>query len=83
MTGCKGKNQVNFFMVSFKSILFSKISHMHWIFWAIYQIKKAYGISFYSRFSAYLFYKKFSNTLLNGQVLIFEKSGLASQNITI
>ena len=60
MTGCKGKNQVNFFMVSFKSILFSKISQMRWIFWAIYQIKNAYGTSFCSRFSAYFFYKNVS-----------------------
>ena len=44
-------------MGSFKNKLFSKISHMHWLFWAIDQIKKAYGTSFYCRFSAYLFHK--------------------------
>ena len=49
---------------------------MYWLFWAIYQIKKGYGTSFYCRFSAYLFLQCFlSNTLLNDQVLIFEESG--------
>ena len=59
-TGCKEKNQVTFFMVSFKTNLFSKISYMHWLFWAVHQIKKAYGTSFYCRFSAYLFHKNVS-----------------------
>ena len=44
--GAKEKNQVIFFMVSFKNNLFSKISYMHWLFWGIYQIKKTYGTTF-------------------------------------
>ena len=60
VTGCKGKNQVTFFMVSFKNNLFSKISYIHWLSWAIYQIKNAYGTTFYCRFSAYLFHKNVS-----------------------
>ena len=58
-------------MISLENKLFSKISYMHWLFWAIYQIKKVHGTSFYYRFSAYLFHKKcfLSNILL---VLILE-----------
>ena len=50
VTGCKGKNQVTFFMVSFKINLFSKISYMHWLFWAIYQTKKTYRTIFTAGF---------------------------------
>ena len=63
MTRCKGKNQVTFFMVSFKINLFSKISYMHWLFWAIYHIKKGYGTSFYCNFFAYLFHKNVSDQI--------------------
>ena len=51
---------VTFFMASFKNKFFSKISYMHWLFWAIYQIKKTYGTTFHCRFSAHLFYKNVS-----------------------
>ena len=60
VTECKGENHVTFFMVSFKNNLFSKISYMHWLFWAIHQIKKAYGTTSYCRFSSYLFHKNVS-----------------------
>ena len=60
VTGWKGKNQVTFFVIPFKNNLLSKISYMHWMFWAICQIKKAHGTIFYCRFSAYLFHKSVS-----------------------
>ena len=43
-------------MVSFYKKLIFKISYMHWLFWAIYEIKKAYG----TIFTAYLFHKNVS-----------------------
>ena len=48
------------FMISFKNNLFSKISYMCWLFWAIYQIKKAHGTSFYCSFLAYFIQKNVS-----------------------